>query len=350
MHRKITEADLTDEQVMKLRRLAILYEVVKACPRRLLKLASEPTSILHNLFDWSDTTDRGWRNRMMQAHRIVRLGLVAALNRGLEPDITLFHLEREPSDADRQKALADPDGREADWCHAYDERAGRMLDHEGVIEQAVETDISVPAGLVAFFRIVVPSIAARLPSKPGHLNAWSDSTSDPSEHDATTIGLRADKEALEYYARCDCDSCNMVLLTLAADAFVSSSPNPNLGRNFVRLLARKSGARPQKHSDMPRYAFAEKGVRYGSPEDLASLEAIPTVEINREASRIDIYGGNSNYEKDEPYAIDFDRVKTVDEVADWMAHIPGTKGWARREVFLHALRGALVEVYKHNRG
>lgn len=80
--------------------------------------------------------------------------------------------------------------------------------------------------------------------------------------------------------------------------------------------------------------------------ELLPLPEEPTIEIDWKAETIDIYGGQCA-PKNSPYWIGFDRVTTVDEALDWMAHLTG-KRWAGHSGWFHKLRAALLEVLEHN--
>lgn len=74
----------------------------------------------------------------------------------------------------------------------------------------------------------------------------------------------------------------------------------------------------------------------------------PTVRIDWEAQTIDIYGGESSYTEHDPYHFRFDRVGSVRDVAEWMAHVT-QKTWCT-ESCAHKLADSLVVVYEYNIG
>lgn len=73
----------------------------------------------------------------------------------------------------------------------------------------------------------------------------------------------------------------------------------------------------------------------------------PEIRIDFVSETIDIFGGSSHYTEEEPYYIRFDKVNTVIELANWMAHL-SFKSWWGGENFAHKLARTLTEIYQRN--
>ena len=70
----------------------------------------------------------------------------------------------------------------------------------------------------------------------------------------------------------------------------------------------------------------------------------PTIQLDRYAGTIDIFGGESGYTENNPYHIAFSRIHTAADVAEWLCHLAG-KTWFPPSA-LWSLRQMLLGIYE----